>query len=128
MSEEDMPELVDPEEEEKANPEVDLYWLVNNINITFEEEKYGGIPCPEQNTIPPVEAKPIILRCVICKENQVQTVNFPCMHACFCTKCASDSLKYSKNCPHCRTEYMHISMLYLCYNDSEEEQHKKRKI
>lgn len=123
MSEEDIPELEEPEDEPRLNL---------NLLINIDDEKYAGIPCPDKNTLPQVEAKPILLRCIICRENQIQTVNFPCMHACFCTNCASESLKYSNNCPQCRTEYMHISMLYLCYGDPEKDpdpdQNKKRKV
>jgi hypothetical protein len=86
-----------------------------------DDNKEHGIPCPIPNTIPSVEAKPLVLRCVICKENQIQTVNFPCMHACFCVNCASPSLNHSNTCPQCRTIYMHISLLYICSSDPTDE-------
>ena len=74
-----------------------------------------GIPCPESG--PVQEAKPIVPRCLVCRTNMIQTVNFPCMHACFCLECAQPAVQHSKKCPQCRTEYLHISMLYLAYDD-----------
>lgn len=78
-----------------------------------------GIPCPETNSILPVELKNISLPCVVCQINQIQTVNFPCMHACFCIECAKPALGHSSKCPQCRTELMHVSLLYLPYKDCE---------
>ena len=115
----------DNENEDNEDEDNDL------ADIVLDEAKDHGIPCPTPNTILPVEAKAIVLRCVICRSNQIQTVNFPCMHACFCIDCASPSLNHSNTCPQCRTEYMHISMLYLCSDDPTEEDiepiRKKRK-
>lgn len=74
-----------------------------------------GIPCPESG--PVQEAKPVVPRCLVCRTNMIQTVNFPCMHACFCLECAQPAVQHSKKCPQCRTEYLHISMLYLAYDD-----------
>ena len=115
------------EEEDDEDEEEDLLgWLVATrrrrvISSPGLEKNSLGIPCPDENTLPVIEAKAIVLRCVVCGENQIQTVNFPCMHACFCLNCASASLKHSKNCPHCRETYMHISMLYLSYGDADED-------
>jgi len=79
--------------------------------------RQDGIPCPETGT--GEEAKAVVLQCSICRNNQIQTVNFPCMHACFCLECAKPSVMQSNICPQCRTQYMHISMLYLCYRDAD---------
>jgi hypothetical protein len=76
----------------------------------------NGIPCPQSGDV--IEAKAIILKCSICHVNQIQTVNFPCMHACFCLSCVRPAIMHSNVCPQCREQYMHISMLYLCYNDA----------
>lgn len=77
-----------------------------------------GIPVPTDVDVVPVEANNISLPCVICMTNQIQTVNFPCMHACFCVACAAPSTVHSNVCPICRVQYMHISMLYLQYKES----------
>lgn len=115
MSEEkDESNLSESTEEIEDNPIIGLF-------PQHDEKKEFGIPCPENNTVPPIEAKAIVLRCVVCGENQIQTVNFPCMHACFCVICASQSLAHSDRCPQCRANYMHISMLYLCYGDASHE-------
>ena len=128
--EEDDEEEDDEEEDDEEDEEDDddlLGWLVasrHRRRFIFSpglEKNSLGIPCPDENTLPVIEAKAIVLRCVVCGENQIQTVNFPCMHACFCLNCASASLKHSKNCPHCRETYMHISMLYLSYEDAYED-------
>lgn len=75
----------------------------------------NGIPVPETTTIMPIKVRPILFQCIICQSNQVQTVNFPCMHACFCIECAKPSLNHSTCCPECREPYQHISMLYPSY-------------
>jgi hypothetical protein len=95
----------------------------NNIDETHEnyndnDHTVNGIPCPQNGET--VEAKAIIASCVICHVNQIQTVNFPCMHACFCLNCARPALQYSSKCPQCRNKYMHVSMLYLSYKDVNE--------
>lgn len=86
-----------------------------------------GIPCPD-SAAPTIEARPIVLACVICRQNQIQTVNFPCMHATFCLECARPSVEHSKRCPICRTDYVHISMLYLSYQDTDSPGPKRTKI
>ena len=89
-----------------------------HINNTHRRGMYG-VPCPESGVTE--EAKAIVLRCAICQSNQVQTVNFPCMHACFCLDCAGPAVQQSNICPQCRTAYMHVSMLYLCYKDADDD-------
>jgi len=69
------------------------------------------IPCPDIGESE--EADYIKLSCLICQTNQIQTVNFPCMHACFCLQCAKPSLERFKSCPVCRIKYQHIARLYL---------------
>ena len=86
-----------------------------------------SVPVPETSTAGTLIAKPIILACVVCRENQIQTVNFPCMHACFCLACAQPSLQHSQTCPQCRTPYEHIAMLYLLYSDHNCDQPLKKK-
>lgn len=113
--------ITEEEEEEEENSGFNLIFRRRPFPILVPDEKDLGIPCPPQNTIPTVEAKAIVLRCVICRENQIQTVNFPCMHACFCINCAAPALNHSATCPQCRTAYMHISMLYLCSGDPTDE-------
>jgi hypothetical protein len=108
-------------EEDPQQPDIGLIILGNMYRDEEDDKKDLGIPCPLPGTVPSVEAKAIVLRCVVCRENQIQTVNFPCMHACFCVNCASPSLNHSKTCAQCRTAYMHISMLYLCSGDPTEE-------
>lgn len=78
---------------------------------SLPDDWINGIPCPETGTTH--EAKAIVLSCVICQVNQIQTVNFPCMHACFCLDCVRPSIMHSNICPICRTRYASISMLYL---------------
>lgn len=114
------------DDDEDDDDEDERAWIVATRRrrrvVAFSDERNDlGIPCPEKNTLPTTEAKAILLRCVVCSENQIQTVNFPCMHACFCLDCASESLKHSQNCPQCREDYMHISMLYLSYLEADEE-------
>lgn len=77
------------------------------------DHEFNGIPCPAEGASE--EAVGIIARCAICQTNQIQTVNFPCMHACFCLMCIRPSISVSKICPICRTEYIMVSMLYLHY-------------
>lgn len=84
--------------------------------ITVNEHEVDGIPCPTTGTS--FEAKAIIAPCVICNHNQIQTVNFPCMHACFCLECVKPSVRHNNTCPQCREPYMNISMLYLSYTNA----------
>lgn len=91
----------------------------------IEEYEVNGIPCPLNGET--IEATPIILQCSICHINQIQTVNFPCMHACFCLNCVRPAVRNSNKCPICRTDYMNVSMIYLNYQDYEPP-NKKRKI
>lgn len=86
------------------------------VILQFEEKK-GDIPVPDTNAITPTEAKPVLLRCVVCQENQIQTVNFPCMHACFCILCAKPAITFSKACPQCRKMCASVSILYVCCSD-----------
>lgn len=89
----------------------------------------NGIPCPPKGESH--EAKAIIMRCRICHLNQIQTVNFPCMHSCFCLECVRTSLAHDNRCPICRTEYLHISMWFPCTEDATEDDivpDKKRKL
>jgi hypothetical protein len=95
-----------------------LSFNLNNLDDNEEsdnEYRVNGIPCPQNGET--IEAKEIIASCVICHVNQIQTVNFPCMHACFCLNCARPAVQHSKKCPQCRNKYMHVSMLYLSYRD-----------
>lgn len=87
-----------------------------------------GIPVPETGSAAAVEVTDIQIPCIICASNQIQTVNFPCMHACFCVECASPSVMHSNICPVCRVQYMHISMLYLQYKETAEPPSKRKKI
>jgi len=87
----------------------------------LDDEKEFGIPVPLETVSEPIEAKAIVAKCVICHTNQVQTVNFPCMHACFCIVCASPAVRHSHTCPNCRTDYLHVSVLYLTYTDAIED-------
>jgi hypothetical protein len=77
-----------------------------------------GIPVPSESAANTCEAKAIVLACVLCSVNQIQTVNFPCMHACFCLECAKPAVANSKCCPICRINYMHVSMMYLQQKDA----------
>jgi hypothetical protein len=112
------------------------YNLYDNINslrnappltLPSDTNEYGvnGIPCPDNGET--IEAAPILLQCSICYVNQIQTVNFPCMHACFCLSCVRPAIRNSDICPICRTQFMHVSMIYLNYQDCEPA-NKKRKI
>ena len=83
----------------------------------YEDQFPRGIPIPEGKNISNIEAKPILLPCVVCKYNQIQTVNFPCMHATFCLECIRNSISFSPYCPQCRAPFLQVSMLYLCYED-----------
>jgi len=103
--------------------------ISDNISNNIEEKEF--IPCPEPGIIPVTEAKAIVAKCVICHTNQIETVNFPCMHACFCIECASPALGHSEKCPQCRTICMHVAMLYLMHTYATSEDlivNKKRKI
>ena len=73
----------------------------------------GDVPCPLAGT--DEEAKTIMAVCVICGINQIQTVNFPCRHACFCLGCARPAVMHSNVCPICRLVYERIDQLYLSY-------------
>ena len=77
-----------------------------------------GIPVPSESVASTHEAKAIVLACVLCSVNQIQTVNFPCMHACFCLECAKPAVTHSKCCPICRINYMHVSIMYLQQKDA----------
>ncbi len=117
--------------------EIPVVTVAGESSYFSPESEWAGIPVPETNALAPVEAKAIIFRCVACQHNQIQTVNFPCMHSCFCIQCAKPSVQYSEKCPVCRTKYVHISILYPSYIDaksecessssSEEPPHKKQK-
>lgn len=76
-------------------------------------------PCPKPEIFNTVLATPIIVCCIICQTNQIQTVNIPCMHASFCGVCANDAVQNSSKCPDCRGELTNIAPLYLSYTNVE---------
>jgi len=110
---------------QRAQPNRPVNTVLNQV-FEQEEDKTFGIPCPEPGSVKALEAVPILLRCVVCHSNQINTVNFPCMHASFCVDCTSQSVLHSNKCPICRTHIMHVSMLYLCHTDTELNLSKKR--
>ena len=123
-NEEEVDEIGDDDEDPAL---VIIGGLLNDI----EAKEY--VPCPAPGTVPTIEAKAIVAKCVVCHVNQIQTVNFPCMHACFCIDCATPALEHSEVCPQCRTVCMHVAMLYLVHTDARAEDfiehvHKKQKI
>jgi hypothetical protein len=89
----------------------------NMRNDLDENMPVHNVPAPDPAVFPSIEAKPIIVACAVCKVNQVQTVNLPCMHACMCTECAHAGVQYYTNCPQCRTPLEKISVLYLSYTN-----------
>lgn len=98
------------------NPRIESKYT-RRLGISQEEQdNINGIPCPLSGQA--YEAKATILQCVICRHNQIQTVNFPCMHACFCLECVRPSVMHSNICPQCRTQYMNVSMLYLVQSNA----------
>jgi hypothetical protein len=98
-----------------------IYNSINNEESNWPNNTSEfGIPCPDTEVIKADLAKPIVAECVACKTNQIQTVNFPCMHACYCLECAKPSLRTMNTCPVCRCVYMHISVLYLSYREVNE--------
>lgn len=92
--------------------------LANAPTLETLQDSSLGIPVPTVDNAESTEAKNVQLPCLICMTNQIQTVNFPCMHACFCVSCAKPSVMHSNICPVCRTQYMHVSMLYLQYKEA----------
>ena len=90
----------------------------------MDDYEVNGIPCPMNGETE--EATPVLLQCSICRVNQIQTVNFPCMHACFCLGCVRPAVRNSDICPICRTPYMNVSVLYINYQNCEST--KKRKL
>lgn len=61
-------------------------------------------------------ATSVILRCIQCKEKQIQTVCMPCMHASFCAKCAREFGMQNSSCLVCHRHIEKISGLKLCCN------------
>jgi hypothetical protein len=82
--------------------------LINNDNLP--------IPCPEPNN-QDIQAKPILLLCQICYENQISTVHFPCMHSCLCSTCAHRFAQNSNVCPICRSGIMQIAKIFYSSKD-----------
>ena len=87
---------------------------------------------PYKNTLPIPEVTsenisvPIIAECVICKTNIINTINFPCQHACMCVDCSRCYGKVQNICPICRTPLQSIDRIYLSY--SKFTKPKKKKI
>ena len=71
------------------------------------------IPTPVIDAECDTEAKPMILVCVICSVNCINTVLIPCMHSCLCCTCAKEFTAHSKDCPICRISILEINRIYL---------------
>ena len=69
------------------------------------------IPCPE--SVPAVEATPVLAVCQICMTNQINTVLDPCCHASMCTTCAEELVRRQDKCPTCRRAIRQVYRLFL---------------
>jgi hypothetical protein len=87
--------------------------VVNAIETPPSTPEMKSVTFPLSESIPAIEAAPIVLKCLICHVNQIQTVCIPCMHCCFCVKCVSVALTYSKQCPTCRKDIERVSTIYF---------------
>lgn len=75
---------------------------------------YVEVMCPIGSS---QEAIPIIAACVICQSKQIDTINSPCMHACFCLNCANPATIIDKKCPICRVKLTEVLRMFLCFSD-----------
>ena len=50
--------------------------------------------------------------CLICNDNQVDTVLLPCRHARMCMECVQNVMLHSGNCPFCREPILHTDKIF----------------
>jgi hypothetical protein len=87
--------------------------------------------CPEPEG--DEEASGVLLECVICHTNEINTTAFPCMHASMCSTCSHAMSTRDYKCPICRTEIVQVAKIYIskkrktcneCGDDGESKKHK----
>ena len=60
-------------------------------------------------------SEPVLIEFLICRQNIINTITFPCNHAIMCNSCARSYGQVQNICPFCRTPLESIHKLYLNY-------------
>jgi len=106
-------EDTEEEIEEEIEYEDDLPIEESPVILNFSHPYRRTLPVPE--TTKENKSVPILATCLICMENIVNTITFPCNHAVMCVTCSQDYGKIQNVCPYCRTALLSIERMYLIY-------------
>ncbi len=98
-------------------PNISPRWgPTNRINDLSNIKKLTQIKDSE----PQVISRVVMISCVVCYVNQINTIIQPCMHSCVCSLCAKQIIDRSKQCPLCQRDITNVNKIYLSSSEPTE--------